>query len=317
MTKRLFVLLFGVWLTACTSQQMPKEGAIVLGALSGPLNLPATYVVSTNGGGGVKVSLPWELTSLPWALGNEPEWSPDGKWIIYSTQFQVMRSEDSTIYLMRSDGSQKIAVIHNKWGSYDPSWSPDGTHISYSGRDDNGAGIFTLDVQCFQLNNHGCNPSPVFLTLGDGVPDWSPDGKKIVYPLKGKIFVIDSDGTGQPLNLTPNMKYCDSPKWSPDGARIVFSCYNTDQFDIWIVKPDCTNLINLTNGVGSNTQPDWSPNGSKIAFISQREGLGKMIGTEDTIRSNAIFIMNPDGSGIVRLSLSDDEDVLWYSWLPE
>ena len=309
MTKKLFILFIGMWLTACTSQQMHAEGAIVLGAVSGSLYLPTTYVVSVNGSGSIKVSLPWNLGSMP-------DWSPDGKWIISSTQYQGVRSEDSTIHLMRTNGSQRTTVIHNKWGSFDPSWSPDGTWISYIGYDDTKAGIFLIDTQCFQKNDHSCNSIPIFLTPGDGVPDWSPDGKKIVYSLNGNILVINSDGVGQPINLTPNMEYCNSPKWSPDGKKIVFSCYTPDQFNIWIANTDGTNLTNLTNGVGSNTQPDWSPDGSKIAFISQRDGLGQMIGMEDTIRSNAIFMMNADGSSVIRLSPRNDEDVLWFSWLP-
>ncbi len=40
-----------------------------------------------------------------------------------------------------------------------------------------------------------------------------------------------------------------------------------------------------------------------------------MIGINDTVRSNAIFIMDNDGTNIVRLSLRDDEYVLWFAWL--
>ena len=41
-----------------------------------------------------------------------------------------------------------------------------------------------------------------------------------------------------------------------------------------------------------------------------------MIGLDDTNRSNAIFLMNADGTDVIRLSLRDDETVLWYAWLP-
>jgi len=87
-----------------------------------------------------------------------------------------------------------------------------------------------------------------------------------------------------------------------------------DHHDIFVVESDGENITNLTNGVGSNTQPKWSLDGTQIAFLSNRDGLGQMTGAHDTIRSNAVYLMNSDGTNPVRLSERDDEHVLWYAW---
>ena len=216
---------------------------------------------------------------------------------------------------MKSDGSDRRLVIHNSGGSFDPSWSPDDTRIVYFA-EDYPTGIYILDIKCFQQQGQKCNTAPIFLTQSDGSPDWSPDGKKIAYQNKGGIFIIQFNGDQHPLNLTPNMKDCHDPEWSPDGIRVLFSCYQPDRFDIFSINSNGSDLINLTRGSGINIQPQWSLDGSKIFFISDRDGLGKIIGMDDTIRSKAIFVMNNDGSNVVRLSLRDDEDVLWFALLP-
>jgi Tol biopolymer transport system component len=309
MTKRTFSFVISLILVACTNQASTRPNGIVLGVIRTLLNIPDTYVIGTNGGGTINRYLPANLNS-------DSEWSPDGSWIISSTQYQVGHPEESAIYLMRSDGSQRRLVVKNKGGSYDPRWSPDGTQIAYYGSD-YPTGIYTLNIHCFEHLGQNCSPAAIFLTAGDAAPDWSPDGKQIIYQSKEHIFVINSAGNPKELDLTPSMNFCHDPKWSPNGARILFSCYQPDHFDIFSVNADGSGLLRLTDGVGLNIRPQWSPDGSKIAFISDRNGLGQIIGAEDTIRSNAIFLMDSDGNNVTRLSLRGDEEVLWFAWLPK
>jgi dipeptidyl aminopeptidase/acylaminoacyl peptidase len=60
-------------------------------------------------------------------LGYDPDWSPDGRWLAYTS--------GSNIFRVSADGSGSTAFPA---GSYtgsrvDPSWSPDGVRIAYSG----------------------------------------------------------------------------------------------------------------------------------------------------------------------------------------
>lgn len=307
-------------LVACTAKPPVDSNTIVLGVqragLLDPFVIPpiSVYAVSTDGAGEIS-------RKLPPGLGEYPEWSPDGQWIAYVKQ-DGLTFDTSNIYIMRRDGRQRTRVTYHDGGSCHVSWSPDGTHIAYYAHDSTtGTGIYLLNVECVLNGTTECDLSPTFLTFGYS-PDWSPDGKKIVYeyykPISAResaILVISTDGTGEPVELTPGIR-CAFPSWSPDGTRIALSCGG----DIYTVRPDGTGLVKLThrNG-GGNRMPIWSPDGSRIAFISSRDGLGKCIGgicDSGGIFSNALYSMDADGSNVIRLSHRDDESVVWYAWIP-
>lgn len=72
--------------------------------------------------------------------------------------------------------------------------------------------------------------------------------------------------------------------------RIVFSSDRYGNYDIFSIKPDGTDLQQLTKHSARDAWPKWSPDGRKIIFCSEREG------------KNQIFTMNADGSELRNLS---------------
>ncbi len=45
-------------------------------------------------------------------------------------------------------------------------------------------------------------------------------------------------------------------------------------------------------------------------------GLGRSLNFESTVYSEAIFVMNVDGSHVIRVSKRNDEYPLWLAWMP-
>ena len=73
-------------------------------------------------------------------------------------------------------------------------------------------------------------------------------------------------------------------------GRIAFVSNREGNNDIYLMRPDGTDVVNITNHPASDRLPSWSWDGSKIAFQSTRNG------------NTEVYVMDDDGSNVVRLT---------------
>ncbi len=113
----------------------------------------------------------------------------------------------------------------------------------------------------------------LYMTRQVGSPDWSPDGKTIVFVsnLSGRnnLWLVPSEG-GWPMQLTVSDQRQTSPAWSPDGKWIAYmSDYDGDeQWDIFFVSPKTGQVVNVTNTREiAEESPAWSPDGRYLAYM--------------------------------------------------
>ncbi|AWT44219.1 MULTISPECIES: PD40 domain-containing protein [Streptomyces] len=107
-----------------------------------------------------------------------------------------------------------------------------------------------------------------------GHPDWSPDGKRLVYDSPRGLEWINTDGTGQEV-LTPA---AGPGTFSPDGKSIAFvrtTSYETadggweQSRDVWTLDTTTRALRQITTTHDAVQAPvDWSPNGTRIAYAT-------------------------------------------------
>ena len=181
------------------------------------------YTIASDGSGRAKLtSFPYSASSLD---GNCcPKWSPDGERIGFMSGLNSPH-----LFTMAADGSNQVDLLNGTGilATADGAsfvWSPDSSHIAFTSSGSSGgvssAEIYTVDAWSGQLKPLTDNQ------VYDGMPSWSPDGRKIAFTsarggMNG-ISVMNADGTGVEL-LSGGVTWHDSfPRWSPDGLHIAF-----------------------------------------------------------------------------------------------
>jgi len=79
-------------------------------------------------------------------------------------------------------------------------------------------------------------------------------------------------------------------------SKIAFQSKRTGNWEIFLMNPDGTNPVNITNNSADNSQPAWSLDGKKIAFTTNRDG------------NFEIYTMNIDGTNLMRLTNNSSND---------
>lgn len=105
------------------------------------------------------------------------------------------------------------------------------------------------------------------LTNGPSSLAWSPDGKSLVFSMRGSLWRQEI-GSGDAIQLTAGPGYDYQPDWSPDGKRIVFARYHGDAIELWMLDLASGRTQQLTHNGAVNLEPRWSPDGGRIAFVS-------------------------------------------------
>ena len=151
-----------------------------------------------------------QLTRSNGIIDVSPHFSKDYSKVAFCSN----RAGGPQIYTMNNDGSdvRRVSFVTSNYCT-SPSYSPKGDKIAFVCRADAGFQIFVANVD-------GSNPQQL-TSYGDNEdPDWSPDGRYLVF--------------GSTL-----------------GKSSVFS--------LALIRADGSNLKQLTTGRGGDSQPSWGP----------------------------------------------------------
>ena len=248
-----------------------------------------------------------------------PQFSRSGKLAISDIK-NLANTARATISVMDADGSNSKVVFSDPSGqAFVPTWSPDGQWIAFGfgtffgGRDSRPAKVMMVRTDGSQQTRDLTKGLP-----NSGFPSFSPDGTRLGYRVWGEqdgkrdygIRVMNlADGSVKTLTTELD----NFPSWSPNGDLIAFTRRSGGvdyDYDIYTMRPDGTQIKQLTRTPGNDSHSSWSPDGKSILWSSGRYGFKD----EAPLYDNSfqpfaqIFTMNADGSDQHALTRSRWED---------
>ncbi len=212
------------------------------------------------------------------------------------------------IFIADFDGSNIKQITRGTEPHLSPAWSPDGRYLAFTSFENRSPNIYVFDTKTKTI-------SRITNRMGlDSGANYSHNGQLIAFTgARGgdtDIFVIDRSGANRKRLIQGSGLDVD-PKFSPDGSKIAFVSGRFGNPHIFVAEIKWTSDSSvkvirdkrLTYAGWYNSTPDWSPDSDKIAF----GGYDKDIDRYD------IFLMNPDGSQLERLTLKsgDNESPSW------
>ncbi|KAL2796374.1 hypothetical protein BJX66DRAFT_336124 [Aspergillus keveii] len=252
----------------------------------------------------------WNVTDTPLARKDldtammngyfRPDWSPDGDWIVFSSDrntewaghgdptFQGLsgweHTQELSIYAVRRDGSGFRKVVSKEGYSLgSPKWSPNGKRIIYyemtreatwgahrpESVDSTSSVIVSVDFATgtdrkVEVGGEGVKTFPQFLSNGT-----------VGYHLKGteREGIYTTDGVY--LNRTVR-----SPAWSPDGKMVVYEKTG------WNARPMKKELYSWSS--------EWEYRFTDV--FPQLSNQNRLAITEKQLGNSSIISMNLDGS---------------------
>jgi Tol biopolymer transport system component len=227
-----------------------------------------------------------------------PNWTPDGKALIYNTSGRVPEWRGR---LHRFDlATRKPTPIDTGFAirnNNDHVLSFDGTRLAISDQSAEGgrSTIYTLPAT-------GGTPERRTPLTPSYLHGWSPDGKWLVYTggRDGEydIYTVPADGPTDEVRLTTAKGLDDGPEYSPDGRFIYFNSTRSGTMQLWRMKPDGADPEQLTKDEYNNWFPHLSPDGKWIAFISYGQDVAP---ADHPYYKHVLIRLMPAGGGPARV----------------
>lgn len=242
----------------------------------------------------------------PDMLGDSsPSVSGDGRWVAFRRSAAL---GSDAIYLLDTHDGTTRALAHTGGKAEGFTWANDGRTLFFTSNRRGDFGLWAIDtvrgseprrvtlgmlplgrlsadiqgrqiavetgriqVNLTRLGSAGDPMSP--LTTGEGM-DWDPD----IRADGTVVFASDRNGThqiwlsrqdGRVIRLTDiSASYVYAPRWSPNGEKIVFIAVVDGRTDVYMIRPDGSGLVRVTEDGAPKGRVVWSADDHQLFITS-------------------------------------------------
>ena len=190
-----------------------------------------------------------------------PNWTPDGKALIYNRNGKLYRFDLEKHESTAIDTGDRTRLNNDHVISPDAQW----IGISNNNREEaNKSIVYVVPID-------GGTPRRITPQGHSYLHGWTPDGRALIYTgERNGVFDIYRTWLegGDETRLTDGQGLNDGAEYSPDGKFIYFNSTRSGLMQLWRMGPDGQNIERVNDEPFNNWFPHFSPDGKWIAYIS-------------------------------------------------
>lgn len=259
-----------------------------------------------------------KLTNVP-ARNTWPMWSPTGDKLYFVSDRNG--AENIWVRPMGRSGKARQVTRFTDGRVLWPNISADGKSI-----------VFERDFQVWKLDTASGQAvevpiarrgapvaaQPEFVTATSGFDHLalSPDGKKVVFRVRGKLFAASASEGGRAVRVGAPGGLQDAPVWASDSKRVAYTSDGQLRVYDFVTGQE----TRLPGSRGQDATPSFSPDGKQLAFVRDGrqicavdlESGQERVVVEDALLGKPPFnlprplVWSPDGQWIAYLASGQD-----------
>jgi dipeptidyl aminopeptidase/acylaminoacyl peptidase len=209
---------------------------------------------------------------------SSPRWSPDGKYLSF-TSSRPGKVSGNQVWLLDRRGGEALQLTETKGRLQGYEWSPDSKRLALVVRDPDPEAEAATPAGAAGAGGRGGAqkaPKPIVIDRYK----YKQDGQGYLLSGQHSYIYLFEIATRKMDRLTDGKWDESSPSWSPDGLRIAFMSSHAEDPDreassqIFVAESTPGSAIKQVTpdtSRASRSRPEWSPDGKWITFLEAEE----------------------------------------------